>query len=228
MIHQPVGLLGGTFDPVHLGHIQLAEAAIQECLLKKVLFIPSASPPHKAGESVLCFHHRAAMVELVSANRSEFECNTVESNLPAPTYTINLLHALGHLYRDLSRFFFIIGSDAFLEILSWKSHWEVLSLVNVIIAIRKGNTRLELENFLLRLGYYQPEAGKWIAPGRNRSIRLLKSQPDEISSSEIRFMVGAGRDVDHYLPDTVSRYIKQHSLYQTATTIEVKTGRPKP
>ena len=129
-----IGLLGGTFDPVHTGHLQLAEAALREGNLDQVLFIPSASPPHKVGTPITSFAHRLAMLELVSKRNPRFACSGIEGDLPAPSYTIDTLRVLGGLFPEETKFFFIIGIDAFLDFATWKSYRDILRLVNIVIA----------------------------------------------------------------------------------------------
>lgn len=210
-----IGLLGGTFDPVHYGHLQLAEAALVECQLDKVVFIPSAEPPHKNSTSVTSFRHRLAMLNLAGHGIKGFECNAIEGLLPKPSYTIDTLRVLQKYYQNDSLLYFMIGADAFLDILSWKSHQEVLRSVYIILSQRKGYRDVELADLLKKLGYKE-NRHSWIGDDGKKDISLLERTPDDQSSSVIRALIGKGESVERYLPDSVIEYIKKNKLYQDA------------
>lgn len=208
-----IGLLGGTFDPVHLGHIELAKAALTECRLDRVVFIPSAHPPHKDGARVLSFAHRLAMLRLAIENQQRFSCCSIEARLPPPTYTIDTLHALRSSCPD-GKFFFVIGSDAFLELLSWKSYREILCLVEIVLAQRAGSDHQEICAFLSRIGYSSRD-GNWHGGGGLKEITLLRTALVPVSSSKIRERLKKGQATGEYLPQLVLTYIHAHRLYQT-------------
>ena len=115
MTTRKIGLLGGTFDPIHYGHLQLAESALVECKLDKVVFIPSALPPHKNGAVITSFRHRLAMLSLAGQGFNGFECNAIEGDLPKPSYTIDTLRELLKHYKSDCQLYFMIGADAFLD-----------------------------------------------------------------------------------------------------------------
>jgi nicotinate-nucleotide adenylyltransferase len=208
-----IGLLGGTFDPVHLGHIELAKAALTECRLARVVFIPSAHPPHKDGARVLHFAHRLAMLRLATENHQRFSCCSIEARLPPPTYTIDTLHALRRTC-PAGDFFFIIGSDAFLDLLSWKSYREILGLVEIVLAQRAGSDHQEICAFLSRIGYSSRD-GNWQGRGGLKTVTLLRTTPVPLSSSQIRERLKKGQATGESLPAPVQAYIHTHRLYQT-------------
>lgn len=212
MSYKKIGLLGGTFDPVHLGHLQLAESVLQECALDKIVFVPSAEPPHKVRTTVISFAHRVAMLELISAGRKEFECNTIEGRLPKPSYTIDTLQVLLKQYSGKARFYFIIGADAFLDILTWKSYQKIPRLVSIIVSQRKGSLSTKLYDMLNKLGYTESE-NCWRGEECRRDITILKTTPVDISSSKIRYMVSSGTSIQQVMPESVAGYIKRHGLY---------------
>lgn len=212
-----IGLLGGTFDPVHFGHLQLAEAALRECSLDQVFFVPAASPPHKDETTVTSFAHRVAMLEIVSAKSSYFACSAIEGQLPTPSYTFDTLHALGDFFPEDADLFFIIGVDAFLDIKTWKSYREILRLVNIVIAQRNGFRKAQLVDFLKTIGY----AGQdkcWQGDDGQKKIFLLEAQPGNFSSTLIRKKIKEGILPEGDIPERVIEYIYKHQLYQEDAT----------
>ena len=219
MTTRKIGLLGGTFDPVHNGHLQLAESALKECGLDKVVFIPSAQPPHKNCASVTTFRHRLAMLMLAGKGINGFECNAIEGILPKPSYTIDTLQALWKHYKNDCQLYFMIGADAFLDILTWKSHLKVLHSVNIILSRRKGYKGKQLSDLLKKLGYKASD-GSWQGEDGKKDIFILENIPEDMSSSEIRTKISKGESVQRFLPKDVNEYIQKHTLYQS-----VKVGK---
>lgn len=213
MTLRKIGLLGGTFDPVHFGHLQLAESALKECGLDKVVFIPSAQPPHKNCASVTTFRHRLAMLMLAGEGRNGFECNAIEGILPKPSYTIDTLQALRKHYKNDCQLYFMIGADAFLDILTWKSPQELLHSANIILSQRKGYKGTQLSDLLKRLGYRAGD-GSWHGDDGKKDIFILEKMPEDISSSGIRAKIRKGESVERFLPKQVIEYIQKHKLYQ--------------
>ena len=212
MTSKKIGLLGGTFDPVHYGHLQLAELALVECGLDKVVFIPAAEPPHKNSTAVTSFGHRLAMLELATKGTKGFECNAIEGLLPKPSYTIDTLRVLLRHYHNDHSLYFMIGADAFLDILSWKAHWDVLRSVHIILSRRKGYKCERLANMLKRLGY-TPDQRFWHAEDGKKDIYILERSPGAQSSSGIRALIAKGRSVERFLPPSVILYIEKNKLY---------------
>lgn len=209
-----IGVLGGTFDPVHFGHLQMAEAAFKECSLDKVFFIPSASPPHKDETTVTSFTHRLAMLEIVSRESVHFECSAIEGHLPFPSYTIDTLRALEDLFLEETDLFFIIGEDAFLDFKSWKSYEEILGMVNIAIARRDGYRKTQLIDFLKMIGYTR-QNNCWRRQGRGKKIFLLHTIPGNFSSTLIRKKMKEGILPEGDIPEGVLEYIIKHQLYRS-------------
>lgn len=214
-----VGLLGGTFNPVHRGHTELAEAAIEEIGLDRVEFIPSAAPPHKKSE-IVSFAHRIAMLDIVCSTEDRFIVNTIENELPKPSYTIDTLEVLMKKCDKNTHFFFIIGADAFLDIRTWKGFQDVLSKIDFILALRHGYDSSQLEYFLDQLQYLKRTVDKSITWAREeKSIYLLKKRVENVSSSKIRRLFAqncANRDIIKLHPE-ILRYIGDHRLYSGKT-----------
>jgi nicotinate-nucleotide adenylyltransferase len=206
-----VGVYGGTFNPVHLGHMHVAEAAFQEIGLDKVLFVPSSSPPHKH-KDLAPFSHRAAMLQLACQSHEAFDCNTIESTISSPSFTVTMLEALlsGKMLND--EFFFIIGTDAVLEIRTWKDYESVLERVHFIVVKRSGCDMRYLEHFFTELGYMNT-ASYWEGTGSKKRIHLLAAEPPGISSSAIRHGIRESSHLNSDVNSEVLRYIARHKLY---------------
>lgn len=216
MSEKRIGILGGTFDPVHHGHFHLAQYASEEFGLDQVVFIPSASPPHKHG-GVSPFHHRVAMLELACADTPRYTVNTIESELSFPSFTIDTLKALTVQWSGKTEPFFIIGSDAFLDIPTWKDYNEVLARVNFILGIRPGIKEQSLVKQVNDLGYinygqvFKGTAGL-------KDVYLLQKIPPDVSSSGIRSLIKNSKRsindrVSQLIDPLVYDYILNHQLY---------------
>lgn len=208
-----IGLLGGTFDPVHFGHLRLAEVAMAECGLERVLFIPAAQPPHKDETRLSPFADRVAMLEIASRSYDRFSCTPIEGELPTPSYTFETLRRINSSLPPAADLFFIIGADAFLDLLTWRSYENILQLVNLVVASRKGYSARQLLDFLRILDYTEDD-GCWRNRAGDRKIILLHAVPGEFSSTWIRNELRQGRIPAGTLPDGVIAYIRRHHLYQ--------------
>jgi nicotinate-nucleotide adenylyltransferase len=207
-----IGVLGGTFDPVHISHLQLAQHAIKEVGLKTVLFIPAAHPPHKYRVSTP-FQHRFGMVEAMCRNHDNFSCSDIENRLQKPSYTVDTLFALKNELPTDTSLFFIIGMDAFLELLTWKSYHIVLTMAQMVVSPRLGYSPEAFDNFLDQLGY-KSKNRHWQGPGDTKDILLLSTSPKEISSRKIRRILAKGGDASEFLSPEVANYINENNLYK--------------
>lgn len=222
-LRQRIGLLGGTFDPVHLGHLRIAGIARDLCHLDEVWFVPASVPPHKNQQAVAGFAHRAEMIRLAIADSPGFRLSTIEAGLPEPSYTIDTLRYL-HAHeadpavpRDL---YFIIGADAFLDITSWKSHRDILEMVHLVVLGRIGCAVDAVQALMQRLGY-QPDddSGIWRHPVNAKKIFFFCSPRisiSDLSSSEIRRRIKGNLSVEKLVPAAVLTYIKNNRLYEGA------------
>jgi nicotinate-nucleotide adenylyltransferase len=209
-----IGLLGGTFNPVHFGHLYLADAAMAECSLDKVVFIPSSQPPHKNEASIVSFAHRIAMLQIAVKKTKRLTYTAIEAELPTPSYTIDTLRAIRSRYPPDACFFFIIGADAFLDLLTWKAYDQILRCVTLIVAERKGYHSDKIHDFLRNL-QYADHGGSWQGKDGAGKVVILHTMPGEYSSTAIRAMIGRGIFPEKQMPDEVIEYIKKHALYQT-------------
>ena len=131
-----IGILGGTFNPIHNGHLKIAEEVLKRLGLDKILFMPAYIPPHKDKEGIIDARHRIEMVRLAIADNPGFELSFIEIERGGVSYTIDTLRELGHIYGKKAELFFIIGIDAFLEIEAWKDAEALLASCNFIVIMR--------------------------------------------------------------------------------------------
>lgn len=207
-----IGLFGGTFDPIHNGHMQLAETAERECDLQRILFLPAACPPHKSPSQLTSYRHRVEMIKIALKGRKEFVCSLVEADLPIPSYTVDTLRHLKTSLHKNTELFFLIGLDAFLEICTWKGYEELLRTVSFVVSDRAGNV-VESKEQLARLLNYRQEEDRWVSREGKRNVYFLREPPLTISSSAIREALRAGTSILDMVPVPVYKYIMQHSLY---------------
>lgn len=200
MNEQRVGIMGGTFDPIHYGHLVTAEGAREKYKLSRVIFVPSGHPPHKEAGAVSPFWHRYLMVMLAVYSNPFFEVSKVEYDLGKPSYTVNTIREFRRLHDFGVDLFFITGADTFLEIFTWKQPEELLSMCRFIVATRPGYDLHRLKNLLGE--FYQG------------AVLILQIPMLNISSSDIRHRVKDGSSIKYLVPDPVESYIIQNGLYR--------------
>ncbi len=207
-----IGVFGGTFDPVHIGHIQLAETAIKKCSLHRVIFLPSASPPHKQGVRVADFSHRVSMLEIALKGISYFEISTLEQHLPSPSYTIDTLNCLNEKRIGGEILFFLTGVDAFLELETWKEYQRVLANIHFIIFQRSGYDVKKVQELIEQL-HYSGKGKDWENRITGKKIYLLREQIADVSSSQIKEILRKKESLQTFVSDGVMRYIRENTLY---------------
>ena len=218
---QRIGLLGGTFDPVHNGHLALAEHVLHNVGLDAVWFIPAALPPHKAGHAdgraITAFVHRLNMLRLAIAGREPFSVSEIEARRTAPSYSIDTIEILLRQTGSRADLFFIIGADAFLEIATWKRYRELPGLVSFVI-ISRPTYSSELVGEVIRQNFpgYASESssGTWSSPAGGKSFIVSHMEPVPVSSTEIRQRVKNGEMITALVPHAVEDYIKRERLYR--------------
>ncbi len=212
-----VGVLGGTFDPVHNGHLVLAEAAWREFNLDLVWFIPAAQPPHKLDEPVTSFAHRAAMLELALADQPAFAVNLMEQQRPGPSYSVDTLRQLRQQLGRDRELYFIIGSDAFVEITTWKDYPELFHYAHFLVAERPDSAPGHLNDQISSLPEnfrHDPAHNRWSHP-RGAFLYPLPVNAFLVSSTTIRRKLRAGEDISGLVPPPVAGYIRRHRLYRS-------------
>jgi nicotinate-nucleotide adenylyltransferase len=208
-----MGVLGGTFDPIHLGHVAAADAAQHALSLESILLIPSRIPPHRADPVGASAEDRFAMARLAAAQRPGWNASRIELDREGHSYTFDTLLELHDGMPDGSQIFFITGADAFADIASWSRYPAVLDLANFVVVSRPGIT---LDSLRERVpsAFSRPfddARGKQTAV-KTRVILVEANTPD-ISSTDIRRRVRAGDNLAEYVPAPVADYIRDHRLY---------------
>jgi nicotinate-nucleotide adenylyltransferase len=212
-----IGILGGTFDPIHLGHLRSAEEICQELDLEKVYLIPSASPPHKTNEAVTPFRHRLAMTRLAANISPCLEALDLEGRRPGHSYSIETLRELHRIFGPDAEIFFILGMDAFLEIRTWKEYEHLFDYAHFIIITRPGFKTVGLREAASDLGMRieQEASGPnlFTAPS-GKTVRSLNTTLMDISSTRIREMARDNRSIRFLVPEDVAIYIAKNGLYR--------------
>ena len=210
-----IGLMGGTFNPVHLAHLRIAEEAWELCGLDRVAFIPAADPPHKPLAGEVPFEMRCEMVRLAIAGNPAFELSDIEGRRAGKSYSID---TIGRFRADYpgKGLFFIIGSDSFLEIGLWHRYAEIFRQCSLIVVERPG-CRIEEPLAALPVAIrgefgYTP-ADRTLEHCSGERVHFLQGCPLDISSSEIRRLTAAGRSITYLVPPAVEAYIKEQRIY---------------
>jgi nicotinate-nucleotide adenylyltransferase len=212
---QKVGLLGGTFDPVHKGHLQLGERVLEKFGLDKIVFIPAAHPPHKNGAVVGDVGHRLEMLKLALAGGRRFELSRIEVSRDTASYTFDTIHQLRQQSGDRALYHFIIGYDALWEIETWYRWKDLLSTANFIVAVRPGYSLKEIQQLLERNGF-SPDQGnenRFFNERHGNEVLFLTGDIVDISSTDIRSRIAADEEWSDLVPPGVADYITLHRLY---------------
>ena len=194
-----IGLLGGTFNPPHIGHLVCATQAVAALGLDQVLFVPVHEPPHKAIEADPGVSHRVAMCRIAVAGDDSLDVSTVEADVPGPSYTVDTLSRL-HDDRPGDQLTFIVGGDMALSLPSWREPAAILSLAELGVAEREGVRRGDITERLSDLGI--------------DNVRFFDMPRIDVSSSLIRRLVAAGRSIRYLVPAGVADYVAREGLYR--------------
>lgn len=214
-----VGLLGGTFDPIHIGHLDLGEAAQQALRLDQVFCLPAHVPPHRRAPAASPFH-RFAMVAIAVAGRDGWQASDLELRDPNFSFTATTLqrfHAEGY---DPSELFFVIGADAFADIASWRNYPSLLDLAHFAVVSRPGHPVFALRERLPQLAARMVEP-RDLSSATGTVIVLIDAITADVSSTTIRSQLAAGAPIDSMVSPGVFQHITQHGLYRSASD-----GRP--
>lgn len=198
------GILGGTFDPPHVGHLVLAQEVYVRLQLDRVWFVPAGSPPHKAGRPISPAEHRRAMVERAIAGDPRFALSTVELDRAGPSYTSDTLATLRREWGEHTWMAFAFGWDMLLYLPHWHEPERVVATLDCLAAVHRPGTSTEAAEL---------DALEATLPGLRKKLVVLPSPQLEISASELRERVASSLPIRYLVPDTVCRYIKEHGLY---------------
>ncbi|GIW41050.1 MAG: putative nicotinate-nucleotide adenylyltransferase [Candidatus Binatia bacterium] len=213
-----LGIFGGTFNPVHLGHLRTAEEIREELELDRVWFVPAASPPHKRGDDLAPARHRMAMVRLAVADNPAFEASALEVRRRGRSYSVDTLRQLRRRFGSSTELFFVLGLDAFLEIETWKEYEKLFTLCHLVVTTRPPRTQPELRSELFPVavrGEFCYEPGqKGFVHREGKRVLFRSVTALDISASRVRQLLRAGKSVRYLVPDTVAAYIARHRLYE--------------
>ncbi|MEC9488550.1 MAG: nicotinate-nucleotide adenylyltransferase [Halanaerobium sp.] len=198
MAKKKIGLMGGTFDPVHYGHLATAESAADRFGLDKVIFVPTGVPPHKSNEHITSAQDRFNMVLLATINNYRFVVSRYEIDKEGPSYSIETVKHFKQIFNS-ELLYFITGADAILQLPTWKEPEKLLADIEFIAATRPGYSLKDMQDSL----YQQFDS----------RIHILEIPGIAISSTEIRNRVATGASIKYLLPPEVENYIYQKELY---------------
>lgn len=212
--HRRLGLLGGTFDPIHFGHLDAADAAREALALDEVVFLPSHVPPHRSQQPRASAFHRFALLALALSDHDGYRACDMELNRQGPSFTIDTLRALHEQGWTAAQIFFILGADAFADISSWREYPAVVDAAHFVVMARPG---CHIDDALAR----SPELAHRVGPApvrgidpENTGIFLVHARTRDVSSTEVRRRLATGESVAGLVPDSVARYVMSHRLYQ--------------
>jgi nicotinate-nucleotide adenylyltransferase len=211
-ISSPVALFGGSFNPPHFGHLRLAEELCETLRLTRVVFVPSANPPHKSGARMASAHERSEMLRLACAGNKRFEVSDIEIKRDGPSYTVDTLAAIPQENRE--RVYFVLGSDSLREIHTWKDYERLFTLCNFVVVTRPGlkfETAWACVPDHIRRQYRIHDSEYLHGTG----LRVIPSSVTglDISSTMIRGLIGNAKSVRYLTPEPVRIYIQEKGIY---------------
>lgn len=227
MTGKRIGVYGGTFDPIHNGHLRVAEEIVRAFDLDQMLMAPAVVPPHKRKQVISSPFHRLAMLALATSDRPRFFVSTIELEAPERPYTIETLGRLQSEFRD-ARLFFLMGGDSFRDITMWREYERILTEYDCIVAMRPGvsvpgsSTEDAGAGAAAHLARHVQERVTDLRPRRNPAKEMLASPriyltdyvAMDISSTELRESVARGERIQQFVPARVAEYIEKYRLYQ--------------
>ncbi|PWT79692.1 MAG: nicotinate (nicotinamide) nucleotide adenylyltransferase [Blastocatellia bacterium] len=217
-VNRRAGILGGTFDPIHCGHLDVGMVAQTTLALNEILVVPASLPPHR-NPPTASGYHRFAMVALAIAGRNGWRALDLELRDQATSYTATSLRRLHADGLSAGELFFIVGADAFTEIESWNDYPALLDLANFVVVSRPGIAAAELPARLPALAARMREPGARHRSSHSTVIFLIDAATADVSSTAIRLARTQGRSIAGMVPPLVQQYIEQHSLYERAVPV---------
>ena len=201
MSDQRIGILGGTFDPLHIGHLILAEYARAALGLELVLFVPAADPPHKRGEHKVAIEHRLAMLERAIADNKHFQISRVDIDRPGPHYSVDMVHIIAELYPK-AELYFVMGGDSLRDLPTWYHPAGFIQLCKLAVMRRPDEM-------------IQPDLHEAVLPGLAARVVMIDAPLVGISSTMIVERLRKGQSARYLMPDSVLAYILECRLYET-------------
>jgi nicotinate-nucleotide adenylyltransferase len=228
-----IGLFGGSFDPVHRGHIALARAAAERFSLRRILFVPASIPPHKQKRPVTAFVHRYAMLVLATAEEKGWEPSLLEApadGVVGANYSIDTVRRLKQMLKKADRLFFLMGIDAFRDIAKWHEARALFAECEFVVASRPGFSLRDVAESLpeslrppaavTKPFHKQPATGDLVLPGV--TLHLLEGVQQNVSATAIRAAAAQGKPLGRWVEPRVAEYIRKVGLYKESQKSEVK------
>ncbi len=197
------GVLGGTFDPVHNGHLAIAGEVAARLAMDEILFVPAGQPQLRTGGPVSAGEHRVQMIRLAINGKTHYRLSTVEVERAGPSYTVDTIARLRSQLKDEDGLSFVLGWDSLAELPRWREPARLVSMCRLVAVPRPGVTLPDLHSLEV------------LVPGITKSVILLKAPRVDISASEIRRRVAQGLPISHLVPEPVADYIREQGLYAT-------------
>ncbi len=214
---QKLGIMGGTFNPIHLAHLRVAEEARDALQLDEVVFIPAYKPPHKMSTDLAPFVHRLNMVALAVTDNPHFGVSDIEGRLGGISYTVRTIKKLKEkFYYSTIEIHYFIGADAFVEIETWWKYMELFELANMVVLTRPGHSIYEIRTFLLDKisnAYEWCEKTSSFSHSKLKKVFIIPVTNLDISASKIRTLLQEQKSARYLLPDKVRDYIERYKLY---------------
>lgn len=209
-----VGIFGGTFNPIHIGHLSTAEEIRQGLALDRIVFIPSAQPPHKPALQLVAAVHRLEMTRLAVSGNPHFEVSSMELDRKGPSYSVDTVAACRRAWGDQTEIFFILGIDAFVEIATWHEPERLIGLCNLVVNSRPDYPWEAVGTTLAdTFDIHAPQGVREVAlPGGHR-LYMVDVLPLGVSSTLLRTKIAAGLSAKYLLPELVESYILSHDVY---------------
>jgi nicotinate-nucleotide adenylyltransferase len=199
-----IGIYGGTFDPIHLGHLILAEQAREQARLDEVWFVPALRPPQKDSKTITRFDQRVEMLALALAGQPAFRIEELEKERDGPSYTVDTLIELRHRHPE-HQFFLLLGGDALVDLHTWRNPQRIVEEAGLLVIARPGSRMVSASELRQRLG---------LAHETPLPLELVESPAIDLSSQDLRQRVAQGRTIRYFVPRAVEVYIHDKHLYQ--------------
>ncbi len=196
-----IGVLGGTFDPVHIGHLKVAEEARVSLNLSEIILVPAGQPLFKPAHPIAPAEHRLKMLQLAIAGRPHFKVSAMEIERPGPSYTVDTIAELRRKFSGEEEIFFILGWDNLAQLTEWREPSRLIKMCYLVAVPRPGCQRPDLDALEASI------------PGISQRVVFLDKPHIDISASAIRELAARGLPLSHLVPEPVAEYIRQHKLY---------------
>ncbi|NIQ97916.1 MAG: nicotinate (nicotinamide) nucleotide adenylyltransferase [Desulfuromonadales bacterium] len=211
-----IGILGGTFNPIHLAHLRIAEEVREGCALDRILFMPAAVPPHKEVAEEVPFRHRLAMVETAVAGNPAFAASDIEGRRSGKSFSVHTLEILREEYPE-AEFYFLMGMDSFRDLASWHQYQRLFELAHIVVTSRpdtSGGDPMSLVPVAMADQFCYDDAAKNLRHQGGKKVIFFTETLLDISSTEIRHKVRKGRSIRYLVLPQVENYIIENGLYR--------------